>query len=203
MLPQSIELSKSVPGWKIRFAFAFRRTIRMRSVWARFAGFAGKLGHNAATGRDVGHTRPPLRERSPDEVRPNAIRGRGRGREWRSRGCARPLGQGWGQIDIADPSSFAGLVSGSHLSYRRCPRRQRGKPSHPLKDRPVQPARHCDFGQLRRDVSGVMIHLRTDLDQLVPQGRERPLLHTRRQRQAAHAKANLTRDCGISRRWAF
>ncbi len=25
-----------------------------------------------------------------------------------------PLGQGWGQIDIADPSSFVGLVNGSH-----------------------------------------------------------------------------------------
>ena len=32
---------------------------------------------------------------------------------------------GWGQIDIADPSSGVGLVSGSHLSHGRCPRRQR------------------------------------------------------------------------------
>ncbi len=29
-----------------------------------------------------------------------------------------PLGQRWGQIDIADPSSCVGLASGSHLSYQ-------------------------------------------------------------------------------------
>ncbi len=40
----------------------------MRSMWAQFVGFAGKLAHNTATGRDVG--------------------------------------QGWGQIDIADPLSL-------------------------------------------------------------------------------------------------
>ena len=85
-------------------------------------------------------------------------------------------------------------MSGSHLSCRRCPRRQRGEPSYPLKDRPVQPARHRDFGQLKRDVSGVMNHLRTDLDELVAQRRERPLLHTRRQRQPAQEVAQVVRQ---------
>jgi len=45
------------------------------------------------------------------------------------------LGEGWGQIDIADPSSWVGLVSGSH-------------PSYPRKDREVQPARRRDLGAI-------------------------------------------------------
>ncbi len=45
---------------------------------------------------------------------------------------------------------------------------QDSEPSSPLKDRPVQPTRHRNLGQLKRDVSGAMNHLRPDLDQLVP-----------------------------------
>ena len=55
--------------------------------------------------------------------------------------------------------------------------------SNPIQDRSVQPTRHRDLGKLKSHISSMAHHFATDLDQLVPQCRQGPVLHTRRQYQ--------------------
>jgi hypothetical protein len=69
------------------------------------------------------------------------------------------------------------VFPGPALAGRSCSRRQgrRSQGSDSLNDRGEQFARDCDLRHLKRDVPAVADDLRTDLDQLLAQGRQRPL----------------------------
>ena len=80
------------------------------------------------------------------------------------------------------------------MSYRRSPRRDRCEPTYPVEDGAIQMARDGDLRQLERDVSRMPYHLRTDLDQLVPQRRQCPVLHARWQRDPPQEVAQVVRQ---------
>ena len=54
---------------------------------------------------------------------------------------------------------------------------------------------HGHFCHLEDYIPGVRDHLRTDLDELLPQCRQRPVLHRLRQRQATQEVAQIVRQC--------
>ncbi len=86
--------------------------------------------------------------------------------------------------DICGLSSSVGLASGWQPSYRCCPRRQRGESSYPFEDRSVQPTRDRHLRHLEGYVLGMPNHFGPDLDQLLPQCGQRPVLYTLGQRQS-------------------
>ena len=53
----------------------------------------------------------------------------------------------------------------------------------------------CNLGQLKCDVPAMADNFRTDLDQLLPQRRQRPLLHGIGQRQGTHEVAEVIGEC--------
>ncbi len=64
--------------------------------------------------------------------------------------------------------------------------RRRGSSSQfidPPQDFPKQVSGHGDFGQLESDVTAVAHDLRSNIDQLLPQSRERPVFDLLQQRQ--------------------
>ena len=58
-------------------------------------------------------------------------------------------------------------------------------------DFPEQASWDCNLGQLKCDVPAMADNFRTDLDQLLPQRRQRPLLHGIGQRQGTHEVAEV------------
>ena len=64
--------------------------------------------------------------------------------------------------------------------------RQRGRPQavNQAQDVGEQASRDCDLGKLERDIATVADDLGADLDQFLPQGHQRPVLHLLRQRQS-------------------
>jgi hypothetical protein len=56
----------------------------------------------------------------------------------------------------------------------------------PSKDVPEQIARHRDFGHLERHVAAMSNDLGSDLDRLLPDGGQLPMLHLLRQREGSH-----------------
>ena len=78
---------------------------------------------------------------------------------------------------------FHYLIHSSFTS--RDPRRRNCQPCNPIKNRGEQSPWHSHFGQLERHVLGVACHLRPDLDELLSQRSERPVLNILRQCQSS------------------
>ena len=74
---------------------------------------------------------------------------------------------------------------------RSCRKWPRPEQRDPTEDLGEQRSRHRHFGQLEHDVAAVADDSGTDLDQLLAQGGERPLLDLLRQRQRAHEVAKV------------
>jgi hypothetical protein len=70
----------------------------------------------------------------------------------------------------------------------------RPEPRDPTENLGEQRSRHRHFGQLERDVAAVADDSRTDLDQLLAQGGERPLLDLLRQRWRAQEVGEIVSE---------
>jgi len=64
--------------------------------------------------------------------------------------------------------------------------RRRTQSGNPRQDLTEHPARHRDFGHLEGDIAAVADHLCADLDQLLPQRRQRPVRNRSWQGQGPH-----------------
>jgi len=78
---------------------------------------------------------------------------------------------------------FHHLIHSSFTS--RDSRRRNCQPCNPIKNRGEQSPWHSHFGHLERHVLGVACHLRPDLDELLSQRSERPVLNILRQCQSS------------------
>ena len=81
--------------------------------------------------------------------------------------------------------SHSPVVMLTPRASRSCRKWPRPEPRDPTEDLGEQRSRHRHFGQLEHDVAAVADDSGTDLDQLLEQGGERPLLDVLRQRQRA------------------
>ena len=70
-------------------------------------------------------------------------------------------------------------------------RRGRSQPIDEAEDFSKQLPRHRNLGQLESDIATMADDLGTDLDQLLPQRGQRPVLHLLRQSQRPHEVAQI------------
>ena len=100
-------------------------------------------------------------------------------------------GPRWGQHGQARLSCPCGSVPlpPARLRHRDQPAsrshwdREQTQPPNAIQDRSEQLPGHGHFGHLERHIPHVVHDLGSDLDQLLPQRRQRPVLHLARQRQ--------------------
>ena len=79
---------------------------------------------------------------------------------------------------VSDVSTHGTHWGGRH---RRC-----AQPDDPRQDLPEHPSRHGDLRHLEGDIAAVADHLGANLDQLLPERRQRPARHRAWQGQGAH-----------------
>jgi len=84
----------------------------------------------------------------------------------------------------------------SALGPRSCRARRRPQPTGPAQDRREQRPGHGHLSQLERQGLGTRDHLRPDLDQLLSQGRQAPVLHLAGQRQLPQEDPQVAKACG-------
>ena len=70
------------------------------------------------------------------------------------------------------------------------------QPSYPLQNRPEQSLGHGHFRHLEHYAPGVGDHLRTNLDELLPERRQRPVLYRAREGQRTQELAQIVRQGG-------
>ncbi len=73
-------------------------------------------------------------------------------------------------------------------------RLRQAQPSNPLQNRPEQSLGHGHFCHLEDYVPRVRDDLRSNLDEILPQRRQRPVLHGARQRQPTQEVAQVVRQ---------
>ena len=86
------------------------------------------------------------------------------------------------------------LFAWSQCSTARHQRRRHAEPLDAIQDRCEQLMRHRDFGHLKGHVLGVPHHVGPDLDQLLPQRGQRPVLHGPRQCQPPQEVPEIVRQ---------
>ena len=87
----------------------------------------------------------------------------------------------------------------SALGPRSCRARRRPQPTGPAQDRREQRPGHGHLSQLERQGLGTRDHLRPDLDQLLPQGRQAPVLHLAGSANCHRKSPRLRKPVGKSR----